>query len=40
MTGVLQMNIVVPTGVTGNNVPVTISINGVSTMQVTTIAVQ
>jgi uncharacterized protein (TIGR03437 family) len=40
VTGVLQMNIVVPTGVTGNNVPVTISINGVSTMQVTTIAVQ
>jgi uncharacterized protein (TIGR03437 family) len=40
VTGVLQMNIVVPMGVTGNNVPVTISINGTSTTRVTTIAVQ
>ena len=40
VTGVLQMNIVVPNGVTGNAVPVTISINGTSTTQVTTIAVQ
>jgi uncharacterized protein (TIGR03437 family) len=40
VTGVLQMNIVVPMGVTGNNVPLTISINGTSTTRLTTIAVQ
>ena len=40
VTGVFQMNILVPTGVTGSNVPLTVSINGVSTTQVTTIAVQ
>jgi uncharacterized protein (TIGR03437 family) len=40
VTGVLQMNILVPMGVTGNNVPLTISINGTSTTRTTTIAVQ
>jgi uncharacterized protein (TIGR03437 family) len=40
VTGVFQINIQVPTGITGNNVPVTVSINGSSTTQLTTIAVQ
>jgi uncharacterized protein (TIGR03437 family) len=40
VTGVFQMNIVVPTGVTGTNVALAISINGTPTTRVTTIAVQ
>jgi uncharacterized protein (TIGR03437 family) len=40
VTGLFQMNILIPNGVSGSDIPVTVSINGVSTTQVTTIAVQ
>ena len=40
VTGVIQINIIVPAGVSGNNLPISVSINGVATPLVgTTVAV-
>ncbi len=40
ITGAIQFNVHLPTGITGNSVPIVISINGVSTPLGTTIAIQ
>jgi uncharacterized protein (TIGR03437 family) len=40
ITGAIQFNVHLPTGITGNGVPIVISINGVSTPLGTTIAIQ
>jgi uncharacterized protein (TIGR03437 family) len=40
VTGVIQVNLTVPTGVTGNALPLVITINGVSSPAGTTVAVQ
>ncbi len=40
ITGAIQFNVHLPTGVTGNSVPIVISINGASTPLGTTIAIQ
>jgi uncharacterized protein (TIGR03437 family) len=40
ITGAIQFNVTIPTGVTGSNVPIVISIGGISSPAGTTIAVQ
>jgi uncharacterized protein (TIGR03437 family) len=40
VTGVIQVNVLVPTGVTGNGLPLSITINGTTTLTGPTIAVQ